>query len=111
MTTSTDTAIILGGSSGMGLAAAAQLNARGVSVVLVSKTEEKLIAAQESLCSKKASVQIWVADLACTKSWPNLIEKIDALAQSTRIRYLVNSAGYFKPKPFLEHTQEDYHVS
>ena len=26
------------------------------------------------------------------------------------IRYLVNAAGYFNPKPFLEHTEDDYDV-
>ena len=29
-------------------------------------------------------------------------------AESTPYRYLVNAAGYFSPKPFLEHTRDDY---
>lgn len=108
-TAATDTALILGGTSGIGLAVARQLLAADIHVILVGKNEHKINKARQ-ICKCEKALVIWQADLSCPKSWPSVIEKIDALGPEVRLRFVVNSAGVFVPKPFLEHTSEDYKV-
>ncbi|MEM1414101.1 MAG: SDR family oxidoreductase [Myxococcota bacterium] len=101
-------ALILGGSSGMGLATAERLAKRGVSVHLVARPTERLAAAREKVQALAPGVEVFatgvdfydrdaVADFAAT------------LRSDPRpLRYVVNAAGTFAPKPFLEHTGADY---
>lgn len=96
-------AIIIGGSSGMGLASAKKLQARGISVTIVGRNLEKLEVAQKSLGT---NVNILQCDLYNKESLNKLIEQIKN--NSSHIKYLVNSAGYFNPKAFLEQEQNDY---
>lgn len=98
-------ALIVGGSSGMGLATAKLLVARHVRTVLVGNVVEKLEAAQREL-SSIGPVEILQANLY----EPSDVERIIAFAQdhTRHIKYLVNAAGNFKPTPFLDHTPQDY---
>jgi len=103
MTSSSPTALILGGSSGMGLATARRLLERSVGVHLVARDQRRLDAARESLAGGPA-VETTSLDL-----YDDLA--VSAFAEQLRvgppIRYLVNAAGYFSPKPFLEHDRSD----
>ena len=99
------TALILGGSTGIGRASAKRLLARGVSVHLVARDEAKLASAKAEL-SSLGSVDTTSLDLQDEV-------QVEAFAQQLRDRsdpfdLLVNAAGYFKPTPFLEHTTADY---
>lgn len=98
-------ALIVGGSSGMGLATAKLLVARHVRTVLVGNVLEKLEAARDEL-SSIAPVEMLQANLY----EPSGVERILAFAQdhTRHIKYLVNAAGYFNPTPFLDHTQQHY---
>ena len=98
-------ALIVGGSSGMGLATARLLLGRNVQTVIVGNALEKLETAQREL-SSFGQVEILQANLY----EPNDVQRIVAFAEDrTRyIKYLVNAAGYFKPTPFLDHTPKDY---
>ena len=105
-----ETALIVGGSSGIGLATAQQLLSRGVSVILVARCGVKLQGAKDKLSAKgSATVDTWAADLSNRESWNEIVRRVETFEGS--IKYLVNAAGVFKPKSFLEHTQEDYEVS
>jgi len=113
-------AVIIGGSSGMGLATAAQLTQQGISTILVGRSLEKLQKAQQSLQSlndktndalndtlnDSIDTQIIQADLYSSDSLEELITTINH--QQAHLKYLVNAAGYFSPKPFMEHTEHDY---
>ena len=98
-------AMIVGGSSGMGLATARLLLERKIATVIVGNTPEKLETAQRQL-SAFGHVEILQANLY----EQNDVQRIVAFAENHRrpIKYLVNAAGYFKPTPFLEHEQRDY---
>ncbi len=101
------TAIILGGSGGMGLAIAEHLMAQGISTCIVGRSETKLtrISADHQNNGLLSTIQ---ADLYDTRDVNNLISHITDQAQG--IKYFVNAAGYFNPKAFLDHTPEDYHL-
>ena len=97
-------ALIIGGSTGMGRATAERLLKRGVSVHLVARDSERLAKAKEDL-SSLGDVEATGVDLYDEASVDEFVEN---LAGSGPIRYLVNAAGYFSPKSFLEHGKKDY---
>ena len=98
-------ALIVGGSSGIGLATAKILMEHNIRTIVVGKTSEKLEAAEQALAAHSRLETLQV-DLYKTHD----VQRVVALANDyTRpIKYLVNAAGYFKPTPFLDHTQTDY---
>jgi NAD(P)-dependent dehydrogenase (short-subunit alcohol dehydrogenase family) len=101
------TALIIGGSTGIGLDIAKRLGARGAAVTIIGRDTSKL---------KKAAAGIKQAGspMVTTKA-VDLYDRaqVDTLATELSIGaaldYLVNSAGYFFPIPFLKHTRENYH--
>jgi NAD(P)-dependent dehydrogenase (short-subunit alcohol dehydrogenase family) len=99
--------IIVGGSSGMGLATARLLVGAGGTVILVARDETKLGACRRALEGEgKGRVETIVSDLYDPEAVQGLIKRIEG--ESRHINHLVNAAGYFIPKPFLEYTESDY---
>lgn len=98
-------ALILGGSSGMGRATAERLLEQGIPTLIVGRKPDKLAAATLEL-SARGPVETLQADLYS----PEGVEKVLAAVrhEQRHIRQLVNAAGYFNPKPFLEHERTDY---
>ncbi|WP_271272193.1 SDR family NAD(P)-dependent oxidoreductase [Aliamphritea hakodatensis] len=99
------TALILGGSSGMGLAIAERLMAQGISTCITGRSDAKLSrisAAHQS----SGLLSTYRTDLYDPQDIDDLISHIAAQPQG--IRYFVNAAGYFNPKAFTDHTPEDY---
>lgn len=99
----TETALIVGGSSGMGLETARQLVKAGQHVTLLGSTAAKLEAAKAELGSL---AEVRPVDLMDTASVEALAAELKE--NSRHISKLVNAAGVFAPKPFLEHGPEDY---
>lgn len=107
MTTQNGLSVLIGGSSGMGLATAERLAARGRDLLLVGRDKEKLAAAQQALAAQAAGhIETYACDLYDTASVEQLIQHIRG--ENRPIRELVNAAGTFLPKSFLEHSTEDY---
>lgn len=100
-------ALIIGGSSGIGLASAKLLVEANIAVVLLGSNKEKLIAAKEQF-SNSELVETWQADLTSSTDVNDILLKINN--EQRHIKYLVNAAGYFNPKPFLEHQSADYDI-
>jgi len=100
-------AMIIGGSSGMGLATAKQLDNSGIDVILLGRNLDKLTQAKESLTGT-ANVDLLQADLYLKTDIDRVISTIKESQQ--HIKYVVNAAGYFNPTPFLEHSLQDYDV-
>ncbi|MFP1132858.1 SDR family NAD(P)-dependent oxidoreductase [Asticcacaulis sp. W401b] len=103
----TKVSLIVGGSTGMGRAAAELLVREGRSVLLVGRDADKLGVAQKELNALgTGSAEILAADLYSSDDVKSLVAGIDG--ESRHIDQLVNAAGYFFPKPFLDHSVEDY---
>lgn len=96
-------ALIIGGTSGMGLATAKKLITRGISVTVVGRSTKKLEEAKTFLGENSNTLKI---DLYEKESLNKLLE--DIKNNKSHIKYLVNAAGYFNPKAFLEQTECDY---
>lgn len=98
-------ALIVGGSSGMGFETAKLLVEQGIEVVIIGSNENKLEKAVASLndIGKASGIQ---ADLYKAVDVVRVSEFISN--DANKIGYLVNAAGYFNPKSFVEHTDDDY---
>lgn len=105
--TSQPTALIMGGSSGMGLESAKLLLKRNIKTIIVGRNVEKLNQASQTL-SEFGDVETIQADLYKAED----VQKIVELANNNNqhIKYLLNSAGYFKPTPFVDHNNDDYDI-
>ncbi|MCW8470752.1 SDR family oxidoreductase [Fluoribacter gormanii] len=99
-------AIIIGGSSGMGLETAKTLAASDVDLLITGRDERKLRDAANEIRRMGGKVEELALDLY---NQTNVSELLIKIKNETRtIKYLINAAGYFRPVPFLEHTGEDY---
>lgn len=98
-------AFVIGGSSGMGLASAKRLVAQGIDTIILGNRAEKLEKAKAEL-GDNAKVETMQANLYDPSDVESVIENITN--EVRHIKYLVNAAGYFNPKAFLDHTFEDY---
>lgn len=97
--------IVVGGSSGIGYAVAEQFSSAGGTAVLVGRDQRKLDDATKAL-SQKGKVFAIQADLSNDASVQSLRSELTSAHADATL--LVNSAGVFAPKPFLEHSAEDY---
>lgn len=89
----------------MGKQTAKRLLRRGGEVYLVARNAARLAQAKTEL-EVDGPVQMATVDLY---DEPQVDDFIARLNQEKRhIKYLVNTAGVFKPIPFLEHTKTDY---
>ena len=101
--TSHSTTLIIGGSSGMGLETARHLTSQDLHVTLVGRSAKKLAAAKTELGDLAETVQLDLSDALAADAFAAELK-----ASKRHINQLVNAAGIFAPKPFLEHTGEDY---
>jgi len=91
------TALVIGGTSGIGRATAQQLLDEGATVHIVGRSPQKFPDASNLIKHK--------VDITNKDEVAQLISNIEALSG---LDYLVNASGIFGPKPFLDHTMEDY---
>lgn len=100
-------ALIIGGTTGMGKATAELLLKDKIEVIIVARNTENLAATTKELSSfgNITSVALDLNDLNAVNIFNKNLENL-----TPNLKYLVNAAGYFSPKLFLEHTEEDYNI-
>lgn len=97
--------LVVGGTSGMGLQTARLALAAGASAVIVGHRADKT---DEALAELKSlgPVTGLTADLSSSDGVATLLHAL--AADHADVDLLVNAAGVFFPKPFLEHQDADY---
>jgi NAD(P)-dependent dehydrogenase (short-subunit alcohol dehydrogenase family) len=93
------TAIVTGGSTGIGYAVAQRLLEDGYNIVLGARTSSDLEAARDAL-SAYGRVESVAGDVADPETGRRLVAR--AVEAYGGLDVLVNNAGVFNPKPFLE---------
>ncbi|AXT19577.1 SDR family oxidoreductase [Flavobacteriaceae bacterium AU392] len=91
------TALVIGGTSGIGYATAQSLIENGATVHIVGRSTDKVTDIPNLIKHK--------VDITNSNDVKELISKIENL---NNLDYLVNASGIFGPKPFLDHTVADY---
>lgn len=91
------TAIIVGGTSGIGKATAEQLLKYGAIVHIVGRSIQKVDDAPNLVKHR-----VDITDKNDIQSFINEVNELE------NVDFLVNASGIFGPKPFLDHTTEDY---
>lgn len=97
--------MVVGGTSGIGLAVARTVLTQGGRVILVGQRAEKADAAAALLASPD-SVTTIAADLSAASDLRRVTDALNG--DNGQVTLLVNAAGVFFPKAFLEHTEADY---
>lgn len=97
--------LVIGGTSGIGLETARSILKEGGHVIIVGQRVEKAENARAEL-SVLGRVDVLTVDITSEESVQVLLKVIDE--KHGDIDLLVNAAGVFFPKPFLEHDAADY---
>jgi NAD(P)-dependent dehydrogenase (short-subunit alcohol dehydrogenase family) len=97
--------LVIGGTSGMGLETAKQVLSGGGRAIVTGRSAEKNAAAQRELSKFGDAVAISL-DLNQADAVQQFLSRFKTDLADTSL--LVNSAGLFLPKPFLEHAGSDY---
>ena len=99
------TLLVVGGSSGIGFETARRVLSQGGKAIIIGQNAEKTAKAAETL----AALGQVAAITANLQSAEGLAQVLAALEQRhPQIDLLVNAAGVFFPKPFLQHEAADY---
>ncbi len=93
------TVLITGASFGIGECLSFMLAGTNAKLILVGRTEEKLLSIKQKIVKSGGSVAIFVADLRNDAQIQSLIAFIK---QQERLDYFVNNAGKSIRRPFLE---------
>ena len=104
MNIETNTVIVTGASSGIGLDVARGCLAAGANVVLNARNAERLAAAAEFLQDPQ-KIAIVPGDIGNPKTGVDLVNA--AVERFGSVDTLVNNAGIFGLKPFLENSEKD----
>jgi NAD(P)-dependent dehydrogenase (short-subunit alcohol dehydrogenase family) len=99
-------AMIVGGSSGIGLETAKTIIREGLDLLIIGRDDRKLKRISNELANKGSKIEFLRVDLYKKEQLSHLLNKINE--ESRRIKYLINAAGYFKPISFMQHNEKDY---
>lgn len=102
MDTNKPLALVTGGASGMGLATVERLARDGFAVVLVDRSEELAVREARRLQDAGLDVQARVLDLTDEAAVRSLVQSLPSVTA------LVNNAGVFDERKFLEVTSDDF---
>lgn len=98
--------VAIGGSSGMGRQAALNVVDGGGSAVIVGRNKERVDDTVAALSAKGGKACGLTADLANRQEVGQVQKALEEAHGDATL--LINAAGFFIPKPFLEQTGDDY---
>jgi NAD(P)-dependent dehydrogenase (short-subunit alcohol dehydrogenase family) len=98
--------IVTGGGSGIGLETAARFVAAGASVVIGGRDEDKLRRAAAHIDASGKKVRYLAGDIASPGTAVQLVDM--ATRTFGGVDILINNAGIFAPKPFLDVSEKEY---
>lgn len=101
---STLTAIVTGASTGIGYAISEHFINSGINVIMNARTEADLVFAYEKLGSPVNAAYV-VGDISDKQTSKALVD--EAIRKFGGVNILINNAGIFQPKPFLETEEAD----
>lgn len=99
-------AILTGAGSGIGKETARRLVAEGAKIAINGRNKEKLENAAKEIDPSGKDVVILAGDIASPATGQALVDL--AVERFGRLDLLVNNAGVFNPKPFIDLTEADY---
>lgn len=99
------TAVVIGGTSGIGQATAKLLLLNGAKVHVISKDQNSIDKATKDL-NIFGNVVGHKINISNTNEVNTFISTMKG--NFDKVDYLINASGIFAPKPFLDHTIEDY---
>lgn len=99
-------AIVTGGGSGIGKEVATRLVKEGANVVITGRNEDKLKQAAQDIDATGEHIRYFAADIASPITSQQLIDF--TTAEFGGVDILINNAGIFTPKPFLEVSESEY---
>ncbi|KAB2688477.1 SDR family NAD(P)-dependent oxidoreductase [Brucella tritici] len=97
---------ITGGGSGIGKETAARFIAEGAKVAINGRDLAKLETARKEIDPSGKNVVVSAGDIAKPETGAALVDT--AVSSFGKLDVLVNNAGVFNPKPFIELTEADY---
>ncbi|OMP66374.1 SDR family NAD(P)-dependent oxidoreductase [Domibacillus epiphyticus] len=100
------TAVVTGGSKGLGLAIAAGFANAGANVMITGRNESALKVAVDQLATQGLTVQWKTADVTNREEVASLFEYVDE--QFPRLDILVNNAGMNIRKPLIDIEEDDW---
>jgi 3-oxoacyl-[acyl-carrier protein] reductase len=103
MTATDHVAIVTGGASGIGLAAARRLSGMGIAVMIADLNAEAGAAAAEALGARVGFVKL---DVASREGWAEAVAATEAALGQPDI--LVSNAGLLRDRSLLKMTDEDW---
>lgn len=98
------TVVITGASSGIGLGLAQAYLERGFNVVANARTEERLAAAAKQLGNSARFFGV-AGDIGRRDTAQQLVDR--AVERFGQVDVLINNAGIFNAKPFVDYTEEE----
>lgn len=99
-------AAVTGGGSGIGREVAKMLVKEGASVVINGRDALKLQSVRAEIDSSGGRAAIYVGDVSSPEHGYGLVTKAEE--HFGKLDILINNAGIFRPKPFLDLTEADY---
>ncbi len=99
-------AIVTGGGTGIGRAVAQGLVREGAKVLLNGRREDVLDATAKAIDPTGKSVSVFAGDISRPETAVRIVDT--AISIFGGVDILMNNAGIFAPKPFLEHSEADF---